>query len=447
MPFSPYTSPYTRNNLNDDDDDDDDESESGIASESGIFTYDGQYTVASASPSQIMQESDRVAQELDNSLDYGSLISGIQDSSFLMNESLYRAKLREDEAQGRVDYSLDESSLDLGEYTKMPYPKGASSPVNISTAAVMRTTNPTTEDSIFSTAYTRVMKAFLFPSKKNQKDEQGDEETGKTTPKTLSPKDSEDVQGFQDDEASQDDDPALQGRPTKTIVLGKTPPRTPKQRLEDYNNRGNKNNGFPQTPRTVQESTITVYSETKILGLRLSRLLCIILLILVAAVAVAVGSAVAMQDNSSSEGRSSAGNEQRAPFPTSSPVVSVVQTLAPSTENVFDETAESAPAPTALPTSSPTQPPIMATQAPTAPLPTGAPSFPLSTQTPTLQPLGITATPSGPAATGVPTAVTVPPTALLTQNPSSAPVSICGVDDDVTTFVLFNEDRNCAWFR
>eukprot|EP00977_Amphora_coffeiformis_P028635 scaffold36436_cov176-Amphora_coffeaeformis.AAC.11 len=433
-------SPYSRRNLNDDDDD---QSESGIASESGIYTFDGNYTIASRS--QIMRESDRVGQELDDTLDHGSLISGIEDSSFLMNESLYRAKLRDEDSHVRSDYSLDQSSMDLGDYTKMPYPNGDSTNVDDSTAAVMRTTNPTTtaEDSIFSGSYSRVIKSFLFPSQTKQNIEGQDEETGKSTPKTLSPKDStDDVQRFHDDDASQDSDSVIQGRPAKTIILGKAPPRTPKQRLEDYKKQ------VAETPRTVQGSTMTIYSETKILGLRLSRLVCIILLILVAAVAVAVGSALALQDNdsSSTNRNSSTGNEQ-VPFQTDSPVDPVVQTLAPSTAIVNDTVVGTAApmtvptiSPTRLPTPSPTRSPIIGTYAPSPPLPTGVPSFPMPTLTPTVPP-----------PTGAPTVITETPTALPTTNPTTAPtvapVNFCGEDDDVSTFVLFNENRNCAWFR
>ena len=434
-------SPYARYNLNDDDDD---ESETGITSESGIYTFDGQHTVATRS--QFMQESNRMGQAPDDTLDYGSVVSGIEDSIFLMNESLYHSKFREEEARVRSEFSLDEESLDLGEYTKMPYPNENSMNLNDSTAAVMRRTNPTTtaEDSIFSAAYTRVMKSFLFPSTRKQNNEDQDAENGKTTPKTLSPKDStDDVQRFQDDEASQDDDSVLQRRPAKTIIVGKSSPRTPKQRLDDYNNHD------AQTPRTLQGSTMTIYSDTKILGLRLSRLLCIILLILVAAVGVAVGAALALQENASSTNRSAVGNEQNT-FRTDGPVGPVVQTLAPSTTSVndsVDETDAFTFPPTSLSTSLKTSSPIVGTWAPSPPVPTEVPSFPLPTPTPT-----ITMIPSRLLPTGAPTVVNIPPSGLPTLNPTtttttSAPVNICGVDDDATTFVLFNENRNCVWFR
>ena len=94
-------------------------------SQSGIFTTDGQSTIlASAEHGGVIGMANAA---VDDTLDYQSLISGIEDTSFLMNESLYRAKLREEETMVRAEYSLadEESTTDYGDYATMPYPSPA----------------------------------------------------------------------------------------------------------------------------------------------------------------------------------------------------------------------------------------------------------------------------------------------------------------------------------
>ena len=420
---------------------DDDESQSGLESQSGIFTTDGQSTVnfrgAQGAGGINVLDTTTTVRAYDTTFDE-SLVSGIEDASFLLNESLYRTKVRDEEKMVRDEYSLDESSLDLGEYITNNYHNNnngstsAAGNVNVSTDAHAPTTNPSyVEDSVFSGAYNRVLKTFMFKSSSNKKaSESSDEEApGKNTPKTLSPKDSQELEVFEAEGGNDDDaesnDTASVGRP-KTIILGKTP-RTPQQ--------GSGGKKPADTPRTTSSTVMTTVSDTKILGLRLSRLVIIILFVFVAAVAVAVGSAVASQKKQSSLARDAASpglGDATATFPTNSPMVPTTATAAPTYfsqdgEDENDGSYDGGEDETAMPTGAPgfttLAPSVGATAAPT-----GAPFAP-PTGTPTTAPFG--------APTTVPT---MAPSVNATQFP-------CGSDDDERSFTLFGQARDCVWFR
>lgn len=425
---------------------DDDESQSGIESESGIFTTDGQSTVnprgmqgggGGAGGGPLLD----TVRAYDTTFDE-SLVSGIDDASFILNESsLYRAKVREEEKMVRDEYSLDESSLDLADYVSMRNNyrnAGTTSNLNVSTDAMAPTTNPSfLDDTIFSGAYNRVLKTFMFQgnssSNKRAVETSDEESQGKTTPKTLSPKDSENNAENDDDGASNDANSA--GRP-QTMVYGKAP-RTPQKQ-------GGKQ--AADTPRTVSSTVLTSVSDTKILGLRLSRLVIIVLFVLVAAVAVAVGSAVASQKKESSSNRGSAGFGA-ALFPTNSPVVATIaptQFVAEGNGADIQDQADD--------TSTPTAAPIMATSAPIMPT-----LFPLiMTRVPTIAPSVSrpTAAPFAPP-TNNPTIVTTAPTIAATNfttlaptlNETAFPVDRCGGDNDALSFTLFGQERDCIWFR
>ena len=443
---------------------DDDESQSGLESQSGIFTTDGQSTVRGlpgGATAAALLDTTTVVRAYDTTFDE-SLVSGIDDASFLMNESLYKGSkapsraIKDEENMVRTDYSLDDSSLDLADYISMRNHYRQSAPpaagnLNVSTDAMAPTTNPSfMEDSIFSGAYNRVLKTFMFQGKgssnKRSTETNSDEDSqGETTPKTLSPKDSQDVEIFhpegvdEADDVDSNNDTTSVGRP-KTIILGKAP-RTPQQA---------KGKRPADTPRTVSSTVMTNVSDTKILGLRLSRLVILILFILVAAVAVAVGSAVASQKRDASKSAGASAGLGPNNFPTSAPVVASGTQVPTYYSTGFEEVdgdeeddgGDDGDNQDDEDTTEPTAAPVPAT---TTPLEvTGAPVVgPNPTAAPFSSPTG------NPTALPVPTtAPTVTVTNLPTQvNGTDFPVEICGGDDDESTFMLFSQPRDCPWFR
>ena len=440
---------------------DDDESQSGLESQSGIYTTDGQSTVNHnyRGPGGALLDHGGT-RGYDTTLDE-SMISGIDDASFIMNESVFKAKVKDEEKMIRDEYSLDDSSLDLGDYINMPnITNKEGTKAEESKNAKGTINNPTSmEDSVFSGAYNRVMKTFLFQGKSKASVETSDEESqGKSTPKTLSAKESQEMEVFQaePDNDDQSNDTTSVGRPT-TIILGKAAsPRTPQQRLDDYNKK------MADTPRTASSSVMTTVSETKILGLRLSRLVFIVLFILVAAVAVAVGSALASQKQEpSSASRESEIGYGSGIFPTNSPVAAEnLATMEPTVyvedkpddDSQLDENETPEQDSVVSETMAPSSDPVVSeTMAPSSPITNATiASDPVSTSAPSEAPTGaLTTVPTVETmapTTGPTVTATGIPTVALDSNTTEAPLG-CGADDEISTFVLFGEQRTCPWFR
>ena len=325
---------------------------------SGIFTTDGQSSIATRGP----WTNPSIPQDID---DQQSLVSGIEDASML-DDTVYRGLTGPDGESFLGGYSLDDSTTDYGNYTSPydPPPAAAVATRKVIDSNQRSTSGKSTEDTVFSSTYSRLVNSFLFAAGSSRKqNSSGDDSNsaGRGTPKTLSPKDSHDVQGFEDDDEE------------------RSAPRTPPPNTSAGNKKSKKS---ASTVPSTGSSSLPPY----VCGLSLPRVICIILVIILAAVAVAVGAAL-YSSKSSSPGEN---DFQNALFPTASPSSSNDTTKPPFTT------------PTATETGSPSN-------------------------------------------THAPVTVALNPTMLPSSAPT--PVGFCGGDDDEATFTLFNEERNCAWFR